>query len=135
MQRNDGFKETIKVDFDPEAVSLEKLLLVYYSVIDPTVVDQQGADRGHQYQTGVYHVADDQKPVIDSVSEEIKKLAPLFMVELEPLQNFFTAEEYHQRYLEKNPGGYCHIPSSAVNEIAVLDEQSLRDYIAGRRWF
>ncbi len=121
-----GYKETVEVIYDSALVSLEKLLLVYYNVIDPTVISQQGPDRGPQYQTGIYHVTDEQRAVIEKVSDEIKKLVPVFMVELEPLKNFFPAEEYHQRYLEKVPHGYCHIPRSIMPSLASMDESELR---------
>ena len=120
-----GFKETVRIEYDSEEVSLRRLLLIYFNVIDPTVISQQGPDRGPQYQTGIYHIGEDQLPVIDEITEKVKKLVPIFMVELEPLRNFFPAEEYHQRYLEKVPGGYCHIPRSIIPALAQMDEDEL----------
>ena len=82
-------------------------------VIDPLSVNRQGGDQGVQYRTGIYYTDESQRPEIDAVwqAEEEKAGAGL-AVELEPLRNFFPAEEYHQKYLDKNPGGYCHIPRS-----------------------
>lgn len=120
-----NFKETVKVDFDPEEVTLRKLLLIYYSVIDPTVYAQQGADRGTQYQTGIYYTADSQPAVIEEISGIVKDKAPAFWVELEPIKNFYPAEEYHQKYLDKNPGGYCHIPKAKISELPGKSEEEL----------
>ena len=97
-------------------ISLTKLLGFYFMVIDPLSVNRQGNDRGIQYRTGVYYTEDEQIPEIESVfREQEKKAGEKLAVELEPIKNFFSAEEYHQKYLDKNPGGYCHIPSSYFN--------------------
>ena len=106
-----GHAETVKVTYDEERITLTRLLDYYFMVIDPLSVNKQGNDRGVQYRTGIYYTDEDQlaeaKAVYDAVEEKAgQKLA----VELKPLGNFFTAEEYHQKYLDKNPGGYCHIP-------------------------
>ena len=108
---NSGHAETVKIVYDPEVISLTELLKDYFLVIDPLSVNQQGHDAGIQYRTGIYYTEEDQLPEILAVyrAEEEKARAKL-AVELEPLVNFFPAEEYHQKYLEKNPGGYCHIP-------------------------
>ena len=109
--RDSGHAETVRVEYDPDALSLTALLEDYFRVIDPLSVTRQGHDQGIQYRTGIYYTDPAQLPEIEAVyrAQEAKagrKLA----VELLPLQNFFTAEEYHQKYLDKNPGGYCHIP-------------------------
>ena len=106
-----GHAETVKVVYDEDRITLTRLLDYYFMVIDPLSVNKQGNDRGVQYRTGIYYTDDDQlaeaRAVYDAEEEKAgRKLA----VELEPLWNFFTAEEYHQKYLDKNPGGYCHIP-------------------------
>lgn len=108
-----GHAETVRVDYDPDRLSLTDLLNYYFMVIDPLSVNKQGNDRGIQYRTGIYYTDEDQLPEIQTVyrSAEEKAGAKL-AVELFPLENFFPAEEYHQKYLDKNPGGYCHIPSS-----------------------
>ena len=106
-----GHAETVRVVYDETVMPLERLLGYYFTVIDPLSVNRQGGDSGVQYRTGVYYESEDQLPVIREVfgREEEKAGAPL-AVELMPLKNFFSAEEYHQKYLEKNPDGYCHIP-------------------------
>jgi methionine-S-sulfoxide reductase len=109
--RSVGHAETVRVVYDEQRLPLEKLLDYYFLVIDPLSVNRQGHDSGIQYRTGVYFTDPSQLPVIEAVfrREREKAGAPL-AVALEPLKNFFSAEEYHQKYLEKNPGGYCHIP-------------------------
>ena len=106
-----GHAETLRIDYDEKAISLSALLRYYFMVIDPLSVNRQGHDEGIQYRTGIYYTGREQLPEIEAVyrAEEEKAGAKL-AVELEPLRNFFSAEEYHQKYLVKNPGGYCHIP-------------------------
>ena len=107
-----GHAETVKVVFDDALISARKLLEYYFMVIDPISVNRQGGDTGIQYRTGVYYDDDSLLPAIRAVfDEEQKKYSQPLAVELLPLENFFSAEEYHQKYLEKNPTGYCHIPS------------------------
>ena len=114
--RNSGHAETLRIDYEPETISLTTLLEYYFMVIDPLSVNRQGEDSGIQYRTGIYYTGEDQLPEIREVyaSEEQKAGAKL-AVEMEELKNFFPAEEYHQKYLDKNPGGYCHIPNSFFN--------------------
>lgn len=105
------FAETVHVVYDPEKVGLRFLLQMYFKAIDPLSVNQQGHDVGSQYRTGIYYVDDSDLPIIEEVyqSEQAKYKEPL-AVEKQPLENFYTAEEYHQDYLDKNPDGYCHLP-------------------------
>jgi len=111
--RSSGHAETVRVDFDPARMTLRRLLEFYFMVIDPLSVNRQGGDRGIQYRTGIYYTNERQLPEIEAVYRaEEKKAGAKLAVELEPLRNFFPAEEYHQKYLDKNPGGYCHIPRS-----------------------
>ena len=109
--RSVGHAETVRVDFDASRISLEALLDDYFMVIDPLSVNRQGHDEGIQYRTGIYYTDAAQLPAIRAAydREQAKYDAPL-AVAVEPLANFFSAEEYHQKYLDKNPGGYCHIP-------------------------
>lgn len=109
-----GFRETVRVEYDPEQVSLDALLLAYFYVIDPTVQNQQGNDRGSQYQTGVYYTNDKAKETVERIAEIERSRSKEFFVEIGPLKNFYPAEEYHQDYLDKNPGGYCHIPREEI---------------------
>ncbi|PKF74992.1 peptide-methionine (R)-S-oxide reductase MsrB [Chryseobacterium sp. PMSZPI] len=105
-----GFAETVKVKYDPEQVDLKLLIDLYFKTIDPTSKDQQGNDRGNQYRTGIYSTDKETEAVVKA---EVEKLAKNYnkpiLVETIPLKNFYKAEDYHQDYLDKNPGGYCHI--------------------------
>jgi peptide methionine sulfoxide reductase msrA/msrB len=105
-----GFRETVRVEYDPDAVTLDALLFTYYGAIDPGAENRQGADWGSQYQAGIYYDRQSDLESIERVTGVIKARAEKFCVEIKPLENFFPAEEYHQRYLDKHPGGYCHIP-------------------------
>lgn len=108
-----GHAETVRIDYDAEGISLAELLKFYFTVIDPLSVNRQGNDRGIQYRTGIYYTDADQLPEIEAAYRaEEEKVGAKLAVELRPLENFFSAEEYHQKYLEKNPGGYCHIPQA-----------------------
>ena len=106
-----GHAETVRIDYDETIISLKSLLEYFFMVIDPLSVNRQGNDKGIQYRTGIFYSEDAQLGEIKPIyaSEERKVGKPL-AVKLEPIRNFFPAEEYHQKYLDKNPGGYCHIP-------------------------
>lgn len=110
---NSGHAETLRVDYDPAVITLTQLLNNFFMVIDPLSVNRQGNDCGVQYRTGIYYTDTDDLPEIEVVYKaEEEKAGARLAVELMPLQNFFSAEEYHQKYLDKNPTGYCHIPRS-----------------------
>ena len=110
-----GHAETLRIDYDEGVISLPDLLRYYFMVIDPLSVNRQGHDEGIQYRTGIYYTDEKLLPEIREVYDaEEKKAGAKLAVELEPLRNFFSAEEYHQKYLVKNPGGYCHIPRSLL---------------------
>lgn len=115
-----GFKETVRVVYDPAVISLPQLLQAYFLVIDPTVRSRQGSDVGGQYQTGVYYNDEASRQIVERVMAAEAKKYDFFAVEHGPLVNFYDAEAYHQDYLEKNPGGYCHIPAHEIEEVAAL---------------
>ena len=115
---NTGHAETVRVVYDENVLTLDKLLRLFFRIIDPVSVDRQGEDVGHQYRTGVYHQEEADAAV---VGQELAKLEarvgqPL-AVEACALRHFYPAEEYHQKYLDKNPGGYCHVPWAAINAV------------------
>ena len=111
-----GHAETVRIDYDEGKLSLEKLMDLYFMVIDPLSVNRQGGDAGIQYRTGVYYTDPSQLPALQAAFDrESRKLGAPLAVELLPLQNFFPAEAYHQKYLDKNPGGYCHIPAKMMH--------------------
>ncbi len=114
--KSSGHAETVLIEFDEDRMSLAGLLRYYFMVIDPVSVNRQGHDVGIQYRTGIYYTDPDMLPVIREIcDEEAEKIGSPLAVEVEPLVNFFPAEEYHQKYLDKNPGGYCHIPASYLD--------------------
>ncbi len=118
-RRSTGHAETVKVVYNPEILSLDFLLSLYYEAIDPTSVNRQGGDRGVQYRTGIYYTDTSDLPVIKaSLAGLQKKLDKPVAIEAEPLENFYPAEDYHQRYLDKNPGGYCHIGRDKFSKAA-----------------
>lgn len=112
---NTGYKETVKVDYNPENISLENILKAYFYVIDPSVENKQGLDTGTQYQTGVYYIDEADLPVINAAADEVRQARGVFKVQIEPLTVFYPAEEYHQKYLQKNPNGYCHISEGQIS--------------------
>lgn len=109
-RRGTGHAETVEVNYDPAVLPLPFLLELYYDAIDPLSLNRQGGDSGTQYRTGVYYTDDADRPVIRASLDALaKRLQKPVAIELALLQGFYPAEEYHQRYLDKNPGGYCHI--------------------------
>ncbi|MDR0885745.1 MAG: peptide-methionine (S)-S-oxide reductase MsrA [Clostridiales Family XIII bacterium] len=117
-----GAVEAVRVKYDSEQVSLTKLIDMYFKIIDPTSVNRQGNDVGTQYRTGIYYSNAGDLMIIElAVYMHARDLEKPLAVELKPLENFYTAEEYHQKYLDKNPQGYCHIPDSLFLEAAAQD--------------
>lgn len=117
-RRNTGHAEAVRVVYNPEVIALEDLLKLFYKVIDPVAYNRQGNDIGTQYRTGVYFVNKEDEAVIRvSLDELQKKYSEPLAVELFELKNYYVAEEYHQDYLDKNPGGYCHIGQSEFDEL------------------
>ncbi|MBR3102139.1 MAG: peptide-methionine (S)-S-oxide reductase MsrA [Muribaculaceae bacterium] len=106
-----GFAETVRVCYDPTVIGLDTLLTMYFLAIDPLSVNKQGEDEGTQYRTGIYYCDSTDLPLIEQKMDEVAERynGPL-AVEVQPLRNFYPAEDYHQDYLEKNPTGYCHVP-------------------------
>ena len=115
--------ETVKVTYDPNKISLDKLLQYYFRVIDPTSINKQGNDRGRQYRTGIYYQDGADKAVIEQALAQLQtKYKKPVQIEVQPLKNYIVAEEYHQDYLKKNPNGYCHIDITKADE-PVIDEK------------
>ena len=112
---NSGHAETVKIEYDEAQIPTSKILEYYFMTIDPTSLNRQGGDTGIQYRTGIYYEDDILLSDIESaMDQEQKKYDVPLAVEVMPLQSFYTAEEYHQKYLDKNPGGYCHINPSLI---------------------
>jgi len=105
-----GHAETVRLTYDQTQISLMRLLSLFYKVIDPTSLSRQGNDVGRQYRTGIYYTDPEDLPVIHQSTDQLQKgHTKAIAIETLPLENYYTAEEYHQKYLVKNPGGYCHI--------------------------
>lgn len=121
-----GHAETVKVSYDPNKISLDKLIRYLLMVIDPTSVNKQGNDIGSQYRTGIYYVDENDRQVIeDRLKKEQEKYDKEIVVEVKKLDNFYKAEDYHQDYLDKNPGGYCHIDLSKADQV-LIDEDDYK---------
>ena len=112
-----GHAETVHVIYNPEVLSLRKLLDVYFTSIDPTSKNKQGNDKGIQYRTGIYYSDEQDAQIIQEALAKLQaKHKKPITVEAGPIVNFFRAEEEHQEYLIKNRGGYCHIPPYLFDE-------------------
>ena len=143
--RDTGFRETVRVEYDPGQVSLDALLMSYFYVIDPTVQNRQGNDIGTQYQTGVYYTNDAAKETVERIAAIERSRSPEFHVEIGPLLNYYPAEEYHQNYLVNNPYGYCHIPMEEIRLFSSLRidpgdyqkpaEEAIRDKLTAEQYY
>jgi methionine-S-sulfoxide reductase len=111
-----GHAETVEIIYDDTVIALHKILEYFYQVIDPTSINKQGGDEGISYRTGIYYVKEVDIETIHNVTQKIQKqYEKPMVVEIEMLDNFYPAEEYHQKYLEKNPEGYCHVDGCLLN--------------------
>lgn len=106
---NTGYAEAVKIEFDADIANLEQILEVFWHIHDPTSLNRQGADVGTQYRSGIYYTNEAQKAVIKaSLAEAQKMFTKAIVTEVEPLKNWYEAEEYHQNYFANNPHqGYC----------------------------
>ncbi len=117
-----GHTEAVEITYDPAKVSYQKLLLIFWQYHDPTTVDRQGPDVGSQYRSAVfYHDPEQQKIALESkkILDDAKILKGPIVTEITAAGPFYKAEEYHQKYLKKNPFGYCshHFQSPKISEI------------------
>lgn len=109
--------EVIYLKYDNEVLPLNDVLRHYFRIIDPVSVNKQGGDVGRQYRTGVYYVDEETKEeVVAFIAELQKQYTKKIAVEVEKVNNYIDAEEYHQKYLEKNPTGYCHVDLSLAKK-------------------
>ena len=106
-----GHNEVVQVTFEPEAISRHDLLSVFFATHDPTTLNRQGADRGTQYRSGVYHTTDEQRETAESVVRELEQdgvFGDPIVTEIVPLESFYPAEAYHQDYFANHPNQpYC----------------------------
>ena len=118
-----GFAETVRVTYRPERISLDTLADLFFSIIDPLSLNRQGHDEGTRYRTGVYYEDDADRPVLETAfARATERAGQPVVVELEPLRNFFEAEERHQKYLDKNPDGYCHLPLKTLKYLRLYQD-------------
>ncbi|ACI59911.1 peptide-methionine (S)-S-oxide reductase MsrA [Ureaplasma urealyticum] len=102
--------ETVQVDYDDRFVSLTSILEHLYQIIDPFSLNKQGEDIGNQYRSGIYYVDHEDALIIKNfLLQKQNQTSKKIMIEVHKLHNFNIAEEYHQKYLDKNPNGYCHV--------------------------
>jgi peptide methionine sulfoxide reductase msrA/msrB len=127
-----GHAETVLVEYDENVITLTRLLDLYADVIDPTSVNRQGGDSGIQYRTGIYFTIDFDRAIIAGWLTLLgESLIKPVAIELKPLENYCTAEDYHQNYLDKNPDDYCHISADkfecAANAVHDFKNDKLRE--------
>jgi len=114
-----GYAEAVRVDYDPAVAPLPFVLRLFYQAIDPTSVDRQGPDVGTEYRSGIYYTDPADRPIIDASLAKLQtQYKNPIAIETGPLKTYTRAEDYHQKYLEKNPGGYCHIPLNLFKQAA-----------------
>ncbi|MDR1633861.1 MAG: peptide-methionine (R)-S-oxide reductase MsrB [Bifidobacteriaceae bacterium] len=112
-----GHAEALRLNYDPAVAPLRFYLMKLFEVIDPLARDRQGHDVGRQYRTGVYWSDPADQPAVElELATLQRRFEQPIAVESGPLVNFTPAEDYHQRYLAKHPGGYCHISSARLAE-------------------
>lgn len=107
-----GHAEAVQVKFDPGKLTYEKLLQLFFKLHDPTTLNRQGNDRGTQYRSAIFYHNEEQKKIAEKVKAEVDKSGKWkkpVVTTLEPFTKWWPAEDYHQDYLQKHPGGYtCH---------------------------
>ncbi len=108
-----GHAEAIQIAFDPSKTSFRELLGFFFRMHDPTTPNRQHNDVGTQYRSAIFYHTADQKAVAEEVKRETEsagKFRRPVVTEIVPATDFYSAEDYHQDYLQKNPGGYnCHV--------------------------
>jgi len=106
-----GHAEVVEVTYDPSQVSFTQLVEAFFDMHDPTQLNRQGPDVGDQYRSGIFYHNDAQKVEAERIKEKLdkeKKFSRPIVTQIEPAKTFYKAEEYHQKYFEKNGVQYCH---------------------------
>ena len=107
-----GHAEVVQITFDPEIISFEQILTIFFSVHDPTTLNRQGADVGPQYRSVIFYHTISQKDIAEKMISRLnndKIFANTIVTQVTPLINYYQAEDYHQQYFKKNPEvGYCN---------------------------
>ena len=106
-----GHAEVVKLTYDPAQISVRQILEIFFVVHDPTTLNRQGNDSGTQYRSGIYYTTPEQKAVAEEIIGQMnddKLFRDPIVTEVQPLANYWPAEDYHQDFFEKNPNqGYC----------------------------
>jgi peptide-methionine (S)-S-oxide reductase len=113
-----GHAESVQVEYDPEVVSYDRLLYHFWKIHDPTQRDRQGNDVGTQYRSAIFTYSQAQQAAAEKVRDELARsgrYSRQIATEIVPAGEFWPAEAYHQRYLDKHPSGYCHVDLSSVD--------------------
>jgi len=107
-----GHAEAVQIYFNPQVISYENILNLFFKLHDPTTLNQQGNDLGTQYRSAIFYMSDEQKQIAGKIKNEVNqsgKWKKPVVTEIVPFVKFYRAEDYHQDYLKKNPNGYtCH---------------------------
>ena len=112
-----GHAETVKATYNPKIITLEEILENFFKIIDPYSKNRQGPDIGTQYRTGIYWQDPADRDIVISFLKEKQKLTDKrIAVEAYPISSFYPAEDYHQKYLERNPQGYCHVDLNLIDD-------------------
>ncbi|MBW9212733.1 MULTISPECIES: peptide-methionine (S)-S-oxide reductase MsrA [Terrabacteria group] len=116
-----GYKEAVELKYDSDEVDLNTILKAFFLFVCVEQENGQGNDIGDQYLPGVYYENEEDKSILEEYFALEKRKHNSFYVSIHKLEVFYPAEEYHQRYLEKNPRGYCHIPFGIYQKIEALN--------------
>ena len=111
-RNHEGHAEAVEIKFDPTKISYEDILLFFFKLHDPTTLNRQGNDTGTSYRSAIFYHDAEQRQIAERVKARVEKSGAWkrpVVTEIVPSKTFWSAEEYHQDYLRKNPGGYtCH---------------------------
>lgn len=113
-----GHAESVRINYNPEKITYEKLLDILWQVHDPTQGNRQGNDIGSQYRSVIFYSDLEQRKLAEAAISALStggRYSNPITTTVEPLPEFYIAEDYHQQYLEKNPGGYCHVDLAAIS--------------------
>lgn len=128
-----GHAEVIQLAYNPDIISYDELLEIFWKTHDPTTLNRQGADVGTQYRSVIFYHSDDQKHKAENYKSELNKAGiwkDSIVTEISPFTNFYPAEKYHQNYYEQNPNqGYCSfVITPKIEKFEKIFKTKLKDY-------
>lgn len=130
-----GYVEAVYVEYNPNQIELKYLLQYFFKTINPTMRNRQGNDFGHQYRSGIYYFDSMEVPVIKGfIEEEQKNYTRKIQTEVQAFRNMYPAEEYHQKYLQKNPNGYCHVQFDSLPDADVKLVDDKKNTVVSPLW-